>query len=303
MPERLGEYRIVRELGRGGMGIVYEAVQESLGRHVAVKVIHHVHLDPKRLQRFQREAQAVAQLHHTNIVPIFGVGEHDGLPYYVMQYIRGNGLDAVLRDLARRRARGEGPERWRFVARVGVQAAEALQYAHEQGVLHRDIKPANLLVDEHETVWITDFGLAKLIGRDDLTGTGDVIGTLRYLAPEALHGETDPRSDIYSLGLTLYELLTLEPPFGELSPSELLRHVSEGQPTTPRRLRPDDPARPRDDHPQGDRPRARASLRRRPASWPTTSAGSSRTARFSPAAPRPSSAPGAGAGATGPWPR
>ena len=107
MPERLGEFRILRELGRGGMGVVYEAVQESLGRHVALKVIHHVHLDARRLQRFQREAQAVAQLHHTNIVPIFGVGEHEGLPYYAMQYIRGSGLDALLetwrRDASRRR--------------------------------------------------------------------------------------------------------------------------------------------------------------------------------------------------------
>src|SRR3954470_6386763 len=96
LPERLGEYRVVRELGRGGMGVVYEAVQESLGRHVALKVVHHVHLDARRLQRFRREAQAVAQLHHTNIVPIFGVGEHEGLPYYAMQYIRGSGLDALL---------------------------------------------------------------------------------------------------------------------------------------------------------------------------------------------------------------
>src|SRR5262249_1712199 len=129
-------------------------------------------------------------------------------------------------------------DRWRFVARVGVQAAEALQYAHDQGVLHRDVKPANLLLDEHQTVWVTDFGLAKLTGQDDLTASGDVIGTLRYLAPEALRGATDNRSDVYSLGLTLYELLTLNPPFGELSPSELLRHVSEGQPTRPRRLDP-----------------------------------------------------------------
>ncbi len=242
LPERLGEFRVVRELGRGGMGVVYEAVQESLGRHVAVKVIHHVHLDAKRLQRFQREAQAVAQLHHTNIVPIFGVGEHDGLPYYVMQYIRGTGLDLLIEAW-----RGDGSlrdeDRWRFAARVGVQAAEALEHAHEQGVLHRDVKPANLLVDEHRTTWITDFGLAKLSGRDDLTASGDVIGTLRYLAPEALRGEADGRSDVYSLGLTLYELLTLTPPFGETSQSELLRLVSEGGPTRPRKLQ---PAIPRD---------------------------------------------------------
>ncbi len=235
IPERLGEFRVVRELGRGGMGVVYEAVQESLGRHVALKVIHHIHLDARRLQRFQREAQAVARLHHTNIVPIFGAGEHEGLPYYVMQYIQGNGLDAIVgtwRDTGSIRS----AEHWRLVATIGEQAARALQYAHEQGILHRDIKPANLLIDEQRTVWITDFGLAKLTGHDDLTHSGDVIGTLRYLAPESLRGETDPRSDVYSLGLTLYELLTLTPPFGELTPSELLRHVGEGQPLRPRRI-------------------------------------------------------------------
>jgi tetratricopeptide (TPR) repeat protein/tRNA A-37 threonylcarbamoyl transferase component Bud32 len=250
MPERLGEFRPVRELGRGGMGVVYEALQESLGRHVAVKVIHRVHLDAKRLQRFQRESQAIAQLHHTNIVPIFGVGEHEGLPYYAMQYIAGKGLDVLVgewrqTDPNRREGLREqvNADRWRFVARVGVQAAEALQYAHEQGILHRDIKPANLLIDEHRTVWITDFGLAKLTGHDDLTASGDVVGTLRYLAPEALQGESDCRSDVYSLGLTLYELLTLSPPFGESSPSELLRRVSEGRPVRPRKL---DPAIPGD---------------------------------------------------------
>ncbi len=234
-PERLGEFRVIRELGRGGMGIVYEAVQESLDRHVALKVIHHVHLDVKRLQRFQRESRAIAQLHHTHIVPIFGVGEHEGLPYYVMQYIEGNGLDALL-DGWRREGSPRKAHHWQFVARVGEQAAEALQYAHEQGVLHRDIKPANLLIDKNDGVWITDFGLAKLAGQDDLTASGDVVGTLRYLAPESLHGECDARSDVYSLGLTLYELLTLSPPFGEVSRSALLRQVSEGQPKQPRKL-------------------------------------------------------------------
>ncbi len=234
--ERLDEYRIVRELGRGGMGIVYEAVQESLGRHVALKVIpRHGLLDAKRRQRFQREAMAVAQLHHTNIVPIFAAGEHDGLPYYAMQYIRGQGLDRML-ETWRRDGAVRGTDHWRFVARVGVQAADALDYAHGQGILHRDVKPANILIDEHEVAWITDFGLAKLAGRDDLTNSGDVVGTLRYLAPEALKGQTDHRGDIYSLGLTLYELLTLRLPFGDLSPSELLRCVTEEQPTRPRKL-------------------------------------------------------------------
>src|SRR5262245_29919244 len=241
-PQWLGEFRVLRELGRGGMGVVYEAVQESLGRHVAVKVIHHVQLDAKRLQRFRREAQVIGQLHHTNIVPIFGVGEHEGVPYYVMQYIAGSGLDVLLGSW-RKDETLRGGDRWRFIAGLGVQAASALQHAHDQGVLHRDIKPANLIIDEHRSVWITDFGLAKLVGHDDLTATGDIIGTLRYLAPETLHGQTDPRSDVYSLGLTIYELLTLNPPFGEVSPSELLRQVSQEQPIAPRRL---DPAIPRD---------------------------------------------------------
>jgi serine/threonine protein kinase len=242
VPVKLGDFRITRELGRGGMGVVYEAVQESLGRSVALKVIHHVQPDSGRLQRFQREAQAVARLHHTNIVPIFAVGEHDGVPYYAMQYIRGRGLDALLEEWRRGKPL-PSEERRGFAARIGIQAAEALQYAHDQGILHRDVKPANLLVDEQEFVWITDFGLAKLAGQDDLTKSGDVIGTLRYLAPESLKGQTGPENDIYSLGLTLYELITLNSPFGELSPSELLRQLSESEPTRPRNL---DPTIPRD---------------------------------------------------------
>jgi eukaryotic-like serine/threonine-protein kinase len=241
-PDRLGEFRVVRELGRGGMGVVYEAVQESLGRHVALKVIHNIHLSAKRLERFQREARAVAQLHHTHIVPIFGVGEQDGVPYYVMQYIKGCGLDDLVATW-RKDDRHRNDEHWRFVARVGAQAAEALDYAHSQGILHRDVKPPNLLIDEHQSIWITDFGLAKLTGQDDLTASGDVLGTLRYLAPEALRGQTDHRGDVYSLGLTLYELLTLNAPFGGLSPSELLRHVNEEQPVRPRKIA---PAIPRD---------------------------------------------------------
>ena len=183
------------------------------------------------------KSQAIARLHHTNIVPIFAVGEHDGLPYYAMQYIRGRGLDAVLADW-RNDHLPLDDERRRFVARIGIQAAEALQYAHEQGIFHRDVKPANLLVDEHQSVWITDFGLAKLAGQDDLTRTGDVIGTLRYLAPEALKGRTGPENDVYSLGLTLYELITRNAPFGDVTASELLRQVSESKPTRPRKIDP-----------------------------------------------------------------
>jgi serine/threonine protein kinase len=309
--ERLGDYHIVRELGRGGMGIVYEAVQESLGRHVALKVLpRHSLLDPKKLARFQREAQAAAGLHHSNIVPVFGVGEHDGLHYYVMQLIPGQGLHEVLARLRRgaswpeilkpseaptavdtvsapgtaptssasaprshaergnarldaprrgphpedatRGVTGSVPKRsvetrksthWCEVAHLGVQAADALDYAHKHGTLHRDIKPANILLDPQGTVWLTDFGLAKLSEQNNLTSTGDLVGTLQYLAPESLHGQTDARGDVYSLGLTLYELLTLTPPFPESNPAKLLQQVNSHEPVRPRKL---NPAIPRD---------------------------------------------------------
>ncbi|HEY7426639.1 MAG TPA: protein kinase [Gemmataceae bacterium] len=285
--ERLGDYRIVRELGRGGMGIVYEAIQESLGRHVALKVLpRHSLLDPKKLARFQREAQAAAGLHHSNIVPVFGVGEYDGLHYYVMQLIAGQGLHEVLGRLRQGASwpeilsRSEPPTtadmtipletaspplpvpvpgkqtgtgigngnegesaHWREVARLGVQASDALDYAHKHGTLHRDIKPANILLDAQGTVWLTDFGLAKLSEQHNLTSTGDLVGTLQYLAPESLHGQTDARSDVYSLGLTVYELLTLAPPFPESNPAKLLQQVSTHEPVRPRKL---NPAIPRD---------------------------------------------------------
>ena len=238
------------------MGIVYEAVQESLARHVALKVIpRHGVLDVRRRERFQREAQAVARLHHTNIVPIFAVGEHDGLPFYAMQYIRGSGLDHLL-ETWREKSLHRGEDHWRFVARVGIQAADALQYAHDQGILHRDIKPANLLIDEDQVAWITDFGLAKLIGRDDLTHSGDVIGTLRYLAPEALRGQTDHRSDLYSLGLTLYEVLDAPFPLRRPESQRALALCNRGTAGTTADARSEHPARPGDDRPEGDGPRA-----------------------------------------------
>ncbi len=217
--DRLGDYRIVRQIGRGGMGVVYEALQESLGRTVALKVltanVAHV---PKQLARFQREAQAAAMLHHTNIVPIFGVGQDDGLHYYVMQYIDGVSLDRLIHGdwppvepadgQTSESEHPSSPLGWRKTAVYGLQIAQAVEYAHRQGVLHRDIKPANLLVDTHDTVWVTDFGLAKVFGDDQLTQSGDVFGTLRYMAPEQFAGESTAASDIYSIGVTLYEMAT-----------------------------------------------------------------------------------------------
>jgi serine/threonine protein kinase/WD40 repeat protein len=307
-PARLGEYRILREVGRGGMGIVYEAEQEALGRRVALKVLPlSVAGNATSLQRFRREARSAARLHHTNIVPVFDVGEHQGTHYYAMQFIHGQGLDQVLLEIKRLRAdKGTAREKpppnltvslagglltgqfvagepieaeegavaarfsgqatepvaarsgdragtggattedaassgvlhsqsefsaesdfhyYRSVARVGLQVAEALAYAHGQKVLHRDIKPSNLLLDMQGTVWVTDFGLAKEEG-SDLTRTGDVVGTLRYMAPERFNGIADARSDIYSLGLTLYELLALKPAIDETHRDQLLRRIS-----------------------------------------------------------------------------
>jgi serine/threonine protein kinase/tetratricopeptide (TPR) repeat protein len=336
--EQLGDFRILREVGRGGMGVVYEAEQVSLGRHVALKVLPAQTLrDARQRRRFEREAKAAARLHHTNIVPVFGVGEHDGTPYYVMQFIQGLGLDEVLDELKRMRPGGVGaqaagldgdtgatrsarrdvsaaevarslltgrfetgpsmtlgtgptPQRtatfdaspppptladpesapvpfpapscggrssepsspsgsslsllgtstagdgrasrgrkstyWQGVARIGVQVAEALEYAHKQGIVHRDVKPSNLLLDTRGTVWVTDFGLAKADDQQNLTHTGDLLGTLRYMPPEAFEGRTDHRGDVYALGLTLYELLAFRPAFAEKDRGRLVRQVT-----------------------------------------------------------------------------
>jgi serine/threonine protein kinase/tetratricopeptide (TPR) repeat protein len=271
LPDRFGDFRIVRELGRGGMGVVFEAVQESLGRPVALKVLAtHAQLDPTRRERFVREAQAAARLHHTNIVPVFGVGEQDGLPYYVMQLIPGQGLHAVIHQWRQQVGKATpsagstvvlrqtatpaglaGPNpttapsldipklgNWAFIAEIGLQAAEALHYAHEQGVLHRDVKPANLILDPAGRVWVADFGLAKLLDLDGLTASGDILGTLQYVAPECLTGDSGPASDVYGLGATLYELLTLEPPYPPDPPARLIKQVAETTPISPRRLNP-----------------------------------------------------------------
>jgi serine/threonine protein kinase/tetratricopeptide (TPR) repeat protein len=302
-PERLGDYRILRQVGQGGMGVVYEAEQESLGRHVALKVLPRPALLKATFrERFRREAKAAANLHHTNIVPVFGVGECDGTHFYAMQFIRGEGLDKVLHDLRRLRvtpadptlaappsepsvahslltgqfavppapdavpppAAGApsapttadgahatstlsagGPEADYFcgVARLAVQVADALAYAHRQGILHRDIKPSNLLLDQQGTVWITDFGLAKAEGTDDLTQTGDIVGTVRFMAPERFDGRSLPQSDVYSLGLTLYELLTLRPAFDDVNKARLVEKLLHDPPLPPRHI---DPRIPRD---------------------------------------------------------
>jgi WD40 repeat protein/tRNA A-37 threonylcarbamoyl transferase component Bud32 len=335
--ERLfGDFRILREIGRGGMGVVYEAEQLSLGRRVALKVLTQKMLtDAKQKRRFEREARAAAKLHHTNIVPVFGVGQNDGNPFYVMQFIHGMGLDQVVRELAGMAEKGkttaafrpadasradasaaavavslltghfraaDSPEAdeaaavqrtvtapvrqngdaptgslpsrasaevppaassdssaahssatlpgqsggaklsyWQSVARVGAQVADALDYAHKQGIVHRDIKPSNLLLDMAGTVWVADFGLAKADDQQDLTHTGDILGTLRYMPPEAFVGRVDARGDVYALGLTLYEMLALRPAFEERDRHKLIGLVTTSEPPPLLKLRPDVP--------------------------------------------------------------
>jgi eukaryotic-like serine/threonine-protein kinase len=337
---KIGDYRLLREVGRGGMGVVYEAEQESLGRRVAIKILPAGALmDPRRLRRFQREARSAAKMHHTNIVPVFGVGEHEGTHYYVMQFIQGLGLDDVLDELKRLKETKSGlasgptesgsrrsdryddhdisaadvarslatgkfapdePGRhsrstqsltppltadwspsngsdqverhlesdrsdssssvgsssdtwsansgwttmadsdrgyWRSVARIGLQVAQALDYANRQKIVHRDIKPSNLLLDLKGNIWVTDFGLAKAGGdAEDLTHTGDIVGTIRYMAPERFAGRCDARADIYSLGLTLYELLALRPAFEGSDRHRLIQRVTQVDPPRLRKL-------------------------------------------------------------------
>jgi serine/threonine protein kinase len=254
-------FSILREVGRGGMGVVYEAEELTLGRRVALKVLPAGALNHRRqVERFRREAKAAASLHHTNIVPVFGVGEHAGQPYYVMEYIDGQGLDVVLKELRLQRQDGSSPrpgaalgpldapapaqssgrDRLHFmrVARIGLEVAEAMDHADRQGVLHRDIKPSNLLLDTAGSVRITDFGLAKIADSEELTDTGDIVGTLHYMAPERFQGRCDVKSDIYSLGLTLYDLVALRRAFEASDRQQLIEKVLHQEPERLNRLAP-----------------------------------------------------------------
>jgi serine/threonine protein kinase/tetratricopeptide (TPR) repeat protein len=266
-PGRLGDYQLLREIGRGGMGVVYEAEQISLGRRVALKLLPFTAaLDPRQVQRFQVEVQAAAHLHHPHIVPIYAVGCESGVHYYAMQLVAGQSLAAIISAL--RNTREALPLEWRLgahpdskascgsatnsscegalkepffrrVAQLGVEAAEALEHAHNLGVVHRDIKPANLLIDDRQHVWVADFGLARLQGNSGVTVTGDLLGTLRYMSPEqalAQRGVVDHRTDLYSLGATLYELLTLSPAFNGTDLQALVHQITNEEPVPPSRL-------------------------------------------------------------------
>lgn len=250
-----GNYRIERELGRGGMGIVYEAVHVPLDKRLALKVLPgRGGRESPHVERFVREAKTAAALHHTNIVPVFDVGEAGGVTYYAMQYIDGRGLDRVLRDLeSNKRSLPSGlvpepssVEFCRWAAELGVHAAEGLAHAHERGVIHRDIKPSNLLLDGQGVLWITDFGLARRLDDPAMTQSGALLGTPRYMSPEqarAARKPIDHRTDIYSLGATLYELITRRPAFDGATPQDVVIQILDREPVAPRRL---NPALPRD---------------------------------------------------------
>jgi eukaryotic-like serine/threonine-protein kinase len=272
---QLGDYRLLREIGRGGMGVVYEAEQISLRRRVALKILPFAGgADARQLQRFRNEAEAAAHLHHSHIVPVFAVGSERGVHFYAMQFIEGQSLATLIGDLsdqqdAKYATKGTNCAKERTVARstraaavistehstrsnrffrsvamVGRQTAEALEYAHQMGVIHRDIKPANLLLDARGDVWIADFGLAQFHSQAGLTVSGELVGTLRYVSPEqamAKRGLVDHRTDIYSLGATIYELLTIQPVFDGKDRHALLHQIGFAEPKPPRTVDPSIP--------------------------------------------------------------
>ncbi|HEY3244718.1 MAG TPA: protein kinase [Phycisphaerae bacterium] len=268
--QRLGDFEIIHELGRGGMGVVYEAVQTSLGRRVALKVLGPgLGLTPKAVDRFRREAAAAAKLHHTNIVPVYTTGGENGFHFYGMELIDGPALDAIIRQMREQSKRTSAPvvsddlmetvaytpsdpltkssgihsetgssvDRFDQIASKIADVADALHHAHQNGVTHRDIKPSNLLLSSDGRLSITDFGVARMLEEPGMTMSGEFVGTPAYMSPEQITAgriPVDHRTDVYSLGATLYELLTLRPPFSADGRDRMLAMVLQKEPTPPR---------------------------------------------------------------------
>jgi serine/threonine-protein kinase len=239
LPRSFGDYELLAELGRGGMGIVYKAREKSLDRTIALKMVLRGELaSPEALARFQTEARAGAALNHENIVPVYTVSEHGGQPFYTMQFVEGTTLTQKL---------ASGPLPDRVAARYLLAVAEAVEHAHRHGILHRDLKPSNVLIDAQDRPHVADFGLAKRIGEPGasatggITSTGAILGTPSYLAPEQAAGSRgiiSPASDVYSLGAILYEMLTGRPPFQAATALDTLLLVLEQEPVPPRALNP-----------------------------------------------------------------
>ncbi|GAB4142345.1 MAG: hypothetical protein Tsb009_12580 [Planctomycetaceae bacterium] len=282
--ERLGDCRILREIGRGGMGVVYEGEQQQPRRRVAIKLLPWNVADvPHARERFQREVHTLSQLNHPNIVPLYDHGEYEDFHFFIMPFIRGVGLDWMIgqlgqtegvvyaeeiarkMDVSLEEAKNQNSSKetvfywsdwersshehrslrrnaWKQFALIGLQAANALRYAHARRIIHNDIKPGNILLDADGRVWVTDFGLAHSIDDNSANPEGRLSGTLRYMAPERFSGVSDPRSDIYSMGMTLYELCTLKPAFTGNSPEAMIARIADSEPIRPSDLNSEIPA-------------------------------------------------------------
>jgi serine/threonine protein kinase/tetratricopeptide (TPR) repeat protein len=245
----IGDYTLRRQIGRGGMGVVYEAWEGSMDRRVALKVLPRaMAADTRTVLRFVREAQVAGKLHHPNVVSVYGMGIKEQVPYYAMEFVEGETLAGLLARLKGAEAGAETPfgkrDDFRYyanLAEVFAAVADGLQHAHSKGIVHRDLKPSNLILDREGCLRILDFGLAHLEGQESLTASGDLLGTVLYMSPEQARRTkvtVDHRTDIYSLGATLYEMLAGNPPFKGKDNQDTLAQITERDPVEPRKVNP-----------------------------------------------------------------